>query len=117
MRHPVTQRTSSSPRERARDAVLRGRTQVTIDYTQLVVKQADSGYDRARQRETDPRMPAGSTQSLISLGTGRCVALSFRTENSQQDRLEQADRQEAQIEWVTELERVKTTPHKTIFAV
>ena len=105
MRHPATQRTSSSPRERARDAVFRRRTQVTIDCTQLAVKQLDSDYDRARQRETDPRKPAGSTQALISLGTGRCVALWFRRDSSQQDGQEQADRREAQIERASKLER------------
>ena len=33
------------------------RTQVKIDHTQLTVKQPDSGNDRARQREGDPRKP------------------------------------------------------------
>ena len=98
MRHPVAQRTSSSPYERARDAMLRRRSQVKIDCTQLTVRQPDSGNDRARQRETDPRKPAGSTQSSISLGTGRCVALRSRRDCSQQDRLEQADRREAQLQ-------------------
>ena len=76
--------------------MLRRRTQVKIDYTQLAVRQPDSGNDRARQWETDPRKPAGSTQSSISLGTGRCVALRSRRHSSEQDRLEQADRREAQ---------------------
>ena len=104
-RHPVTQRTSSSARERARDVVFRRRTPVMIDYTQLAVKQPDSGSDRARQREMDPRKPAGSTQSKISLGTGRCVALWLRRDSSQQDRLEEADRREVQIERASKLER------------
>ena len=47
------------------------RTQVKVDYTQLAVRQPDSGNDRARQRETDPWKPVGSMQSSISLGTGR----------------------------------------------
>ena len=76
-----------------------------IDNTQLTVRQLDSGYDRARQRETDPQKPAGSTQSSISLGTGRCVALRSRRDSSQQDRLEQADRREVQNERVSKLER------------
>ena len=69
--------------------MLRRRTQVTIDCTQLAIKQLDSGNDRARQRETDPRKPAGSTQSLMR----------------QQDRPEQADRREAQIDRASRFER------------
>ena len=84
---------------------LRRRTQVKIDYTQLAVMHAHSGNDRVRQRETDPRKPAGSTQCSISLGTGRCVALRSRRDSSQQDRLEHADRREAQIERASRLER------------
>ena len=104
----VTQQTASSPLERARDAVLRRRTQVKIEYGQLTVIQPDSGNDRARQREADPRKPAGSTQSSISFGTGRCVALRSRRDSSQQDRLEQADRREVQNERVSKLERGRT---------
>ena len=76
-----------------------------IDYTQLAVKQPDSGNDRARKRGTDPRKPAGSTQSLISLGTGRCVTPRLWRDSSQKDRLEHADRRETQIERASKLER------------
>ena len=74
-----------------------------IDHTQLTVRQPDSGNDRPRQWETDPLKPAGSIQSSISLGTGRCVALRSRRDSSQQDRLQQADRREVQKERVSQL--------------
>ena len=48
----------------------------------------------------DAWMPAGSTQSSISLGTGRCEAL-----RSRRDSFEQADQREAQSERVSKLER------------
>ena len=50
------------------------RTQVTIDYTQLTVRQpqATTEHDSGRR----------STQSSISLGTGRCVVLRSRRDSS-----------------------------------
>ena len=84
-------------------------------------KKADPGKDRLhaargqtaglRRRpstpsgQTDRRKSAGSTQSLISLVTGRYVALWFRRDSPQQDRLEQADRREAQLERASRFER------------
>ena len=56
---------------------------------------------RIRGSQQDPH----NRQSSISLGTGRCVALRSRRDSSQQDRLEQADRREAQNERASKLER------------
>ena len=89
MRHPVTQRTSSSPRERARDAVLRRRTQAMTERV--------SGR-RIRGSQQDPH-------SRESHSAQEDVALWFRRESSQQDSLEQADRREAQLERASKLER------------
>ena len=86
------------------DAVLGRRTRVKIDYTQLAVQQPDSGNDRARQWETDPRKPAGSTQSF-NLTRHRKMRGTTVPKRTAPSRLEQADRREAQIERASRFER------------
>ena len=125
VRRRTQSRTSLDDDSSSEARVTPGRTETIILATRTRVMQRPDGEDSGKDRlhaargqtaglrrrpstpsgQTDPRKSAGSTQSVLSLGAGRCAALWSRRDSSQQDRLEQADRREAQSERTSKLER------------
>ena len=118
VRRRTQSRTSLDDDSSSEARVTSGRTETIILATRdAAPRRRDSGEDRLhaargqtaglRRRtstpsgQTDLRKSAGSTQSVLSLG----AALWSRIDSSQQERLEQADRREAQSERTSKLER------------